>query len=96
MLAARESCKRVGEKTGGICLQSGRMGTLIRKQETELSIEETAAVIGIYLTFVSQVEIYLSHVLLENRKGSRNTAPATILLCSWEHLTTKSTPLHTT
>ena len=60
VLAARESCKRVGEKTGGICLQSGRMGTLIRKQETELSIEETAAVIGIYLTFVSQVEIYLS------------------------------------
>ena len=49
-----------GEKTGGICLQSRRIGTLIREQETEPSIEETAAVIDVYLTFVSQVEIYLS------------------------------------
>ena len=48
-----------GEKTGGICLQSGRMGPLIREQGTEWSIEETAAATGICLTFVSQVEIYL-------------------------------------
>ena len=54
-----EALKGSGEKTGGICLQSGRMGPLIREQGTEQSIEETAAVIGICLTFVSQVEIYL-------------------------------------
>lgn len=54
-----EALRGSGEKTGGICLQSGRMGPLIREQGTEWSIEERAAVIGICLIFVSQVEIYL-------------------------------------